>query len=134
MSAGSIGASAPRARDVELVTGRGRFLADVERPGQVWARFVRSPVAHARLARIDVGAALAHPGVVTVLTAEDVADRQIPIRLSFASTPEAARVLQPLLARELVRYAGEPVAVIVAEDPWIAEDAAELVELDLDLR
>ena len=57
---------------------------------------------------------------------------RIPIRLPFAATAEAERVLQPLLARDVVRFVGEPVALVIAADPWIAEDAAELVELDLD--
>jgi carbon-monoxide dehydrogenase large subunit len=127
-----IGASPERRRDAVLIAGRGRFVADVSRPGQVWARVVRSPVAHARLRGVDAGRALALPGVVAVLDATGVPDVRIPIRLLFASTPEAEKVLQPLLARDVVRYVGEPVALVLAEDPWTAEDAAELVELDLD--
>ena len=128
----AVGSSADRARDLALVTGRARFVADVDLPGQLHARVVRSPVARARLAGVDTGAARASPGVVAVVTAEDVPDVRIPIRLQHAATPNAERALQPLLARDAVRYVGEPVAVVVAEDPWLAEDAAELVVLDLE--
>jgi carbon-monoxide dehydrogenase large subunit len=130
---GAIGARAPRLRDATLVAGRGRFVADLDLPGQAWARVVRSPVAHAGLRGIDSEAALAHPGVVAVLTASDLPDLRIPIRLTFAATPEAERVLQPVLARTVVRYVGEPVALVIAEDAWTAEDAAELVTLDLEI-
>jgi aerobic carbon-monoxide dehydrogenase large subunit len=128
----AVGSSADRARDLALLTGRARFVADVDLPGQLHARLARSPVARARLAGVGTEAALASNGVVAVVTAEDVPDVRIPIRLPFAATPNAERALQPLLARDAVRYVGEPVAVVVAEDPWLAEDAAELVVLDLE--
>jgi carbon-monoxide dehydrogenase large subunit len=127
-----IGSSVGRRRDAVLISGHGQFVADVNIPGQLWARVVRSPVAHARLLGVDATAARALAGVVAVLTASDVPDGRIPIRLVFASTPQAEDALQPLLAREVVRYVGEPVAIVLAEDQWVAEDAAELVELDLD--
>jgi carbon-monoxide dehydrogenase large subunit len=127
-----IGASPERLRDGVLLTGSGRFVSDIDLPGQAWARVVRSPLAHAKLAAVGTDAARALPGVVCVLTAADVPDVRIPIRLAFAATTAAGCVLQPLLAREVVRYVGEPVALVVAEDPWIAEDGAELVELDLE--
>jgi carbon-monoxide dehydrogenase large subunit len=93
---------------------------------------VRSPLARAGLGGVRTDAARAHRGVVAVVTARDVPDVRIPVRIEFAATPRAERVLQPLLARDVVRYVGEPVAVVVAEDAWAAEDAAELVELDLE--
>jgi len=128
-----VGTSVSRARDADLLTGRGRFVADLDLPGQAWARVVRSPVPRAKLSRVGVEDALALPGVVVVLIADDVPDVRIPIRVSFAATEAAAQVLQPLLARNAVRYVGEPVALVLAEDPWTAEDAAELVILDLEL-
>ena len=127
-----VGSSVGRARDAALLTGRGRFVADVDRPNQLYARVIRSPMARAELGAVRTDGALARKGVVAVVTAQDVPDVRIPIRLPFAASPNAERVLQPLLARDSVRYVGEPVAVVVAEDPWQAEDAAELVELDLD--
>jgi aerobic carbon-monoxide dehydrogenase large subunit len=128
-----VGASVARVRDAELLTGAGRFVADVDVPGQAWARVVRSPVARASLGEIDVSAALDLAGVVAILTAEDLPDLTIPIRLPFAATENAGRALQPVLAQGVVRYVGEPVALVVAKDPWIAEDAAELVVFDFDL-
>ena len=128
----AVGSSVGRARDLELVTGRGRFVADVDRPGQLHARIVRSPLARARLIGVGTEVALRQRGVVAVVTAHDVPDVRIPIRIPFAATPNAETVLQPLLARDVVRYVGEPVAVVVAEDAWAAEDAAELVELELE--
>lgn len=127
-----VGTSSPRARDADLLAGTGRFVADVDLPGQAWARVVRSPVARASLARVDASAALAVDGVVAVLTAADVPEARLPIRLPFAATERGARALQPPLARDTVRYVGEPVALVLAEDPWVAEDAAELVDLDLE--
>ena len=128
----AVGASVPRRVDERLVAGAGTFVADVTRPGELHARVVRSPLAHARLAGVRADAALALPGVVDVLTAADVPDVRIPIRIPFGARPEAEPALQPPLARDAVRYVGEPVAVVVAEDPYTAEDAAELVELELD--
>ncbi|HWH05039.1 MAG TPA: xanthine dehydrogenase family protein molybdopterin-binding subunit [Gaiellaceae bacterium] len=81
---------------------------------------------------VDPSAARELPGVVDVITAADVPDARIPIRLPFAETPRSQLALQPLLARDRVRYVGEPVAVVVAEDAYVAEDAAELVVLDLE--
>jgi carbon-monoxide dehydrogenase large subunit len=128
----AVGDDAPRRPDATLVGGAGCFVADVVRPGLAWARVVRSPLAHARLLAVRRGPALAAPGVVAVIAADDVPDVRIPIRIPFGALPEAEGALQPLLARDVVRYVGEPVAVVVAEDPGAAEDAAELVELELD--
>lgn len=126
-----IGAEIARADDRPFVDGSARFVADIDRPGQLWARVVRSPVASAILRGVDPAAALQLRGVVAVLTADDVPDVRIPIRLPFAETPQCAAALQPAIARDRVRYVGEPVALVVAEDPFTAEDAAELVRLDL---
>jgi carbon-monoxide dehydrogenase large subunit len=127
-----VGADVLRSEDEPLLTGRAKFVADVQRPGELSARVVRSPLPHAVLHGVDATAALAVPGVVDVITAADVPDATIPIRLPFAETPECAAALQPVLARDRVRYVGEPVAVVVAETAYVAEDAAELVALDLD--
>jgi carbon-monoxide dehydrogenase large subunit len=129
-----VGRSAARPRDAVLLSGRGCYVADLDRQGQAWARVVRSPVAHAAVLGVDPSAALALPGVLAVLTSADLPDVRLPIRLPFGATDDAARALQPPLAREVVRYVGEPVALVLADDPWTAEDAAELVELDLDVR
>ena len=129
---GRIGTRAARTRDTALITGSATFVGDVTLPGQLHARIVRSPLAHAVLGAVDATDALRLPGVAGVFTAADVGRLEIPIRLPFATTDEGMRVLQPVLATDHVRYVGEPVAVVLAEDPWTAEDAAERVVLDLD--
>lgn len=127
-----VGRSVPRLEDRPLLTGRGRFAADVSFPGQWHMRVVRSPIAHGKLNGIDATSALALPGVHAVWTHEDVAHiPPIPFRLTGLVELEPYR--QPILANDYVRYVGEPVAVIFAADPYIAEDAADLFELDIEL-
>jgi len=126
-----IGARLPRQEDPRLLRGRGRFGDDISAPGQLWARIVRSPVAHGRLRGIDVTAAAKAPGITAVVTAADLPEGLvIPVRLAIAGT-DLRRFLQPVLARDTVRYVGEPVAVVAGEDPYACEDAAELVEADI---
>ncbi len=129
---GLIGRSVLRAENASLLTGAASFVADVDRDGQAWARIVRSPYPHAVLRGVDASAALAAPAVVTVITAADIPRLRIPIRIPFAETPEANGLLQAPLASDRVRYVGEPVAVVVAHDPYAVEDAAELVTLDVE--
>ena len=118
-----------RVEDGRLLAGRGRFVDDVDLPGQLWLRVVRSQVAHANLLEVDTGAARASERVHAVLTAADLAEiDRIPVRVEVADQPLGA-YLQPVLARERVHYVGEPVAVVLAEDPYAAEDAAELVAI-----
>jgi carbon-monoxide dehydrogenase large subunit len=126
-----IGQPVTRLEDLPLVTGRGRFAAAVSFPHQLHMRVVRSDHAHGRIISIDVGKALAAPGCVAAWTAADVAWLpQIPFRPTHIEGLEHYR--QYPLARDRVRYVGEPVAVVVAEDPYVAEDAAELVAVDAD--
>ncbi len=127
-----IGVSAPRRKNLELLAGKATYVADIGLEGQAYARVVRSSSAHARLLGVDCSDALRVPGVLDVITAADIDDIRIPIRLPFAESPEANRALQAPLARDVVRYVGEPVAVVVATDPYVAEDAAELVLVDLE--
>lgn len=125
-----VGRSIPRVEDLRLVTGRGCYGDDFDRPGQLHARVVRSDVSHGRLTGIDTEAAARFPGVVKIITAADLGDVLIPVRLF--PTENANRVLQPPLARDRVRYVGEPVAVVVAVDPYAAEDAAEEIRIDIE--
>src|SRR5581483_1882263 len=114
-----------------LLLGQGRFAADVSFPGQLHMRVVRSPIAHGRLIAVDTEAARARPGVHAVWTAADVADiPPIDFRLTRVAGLEPYR--QHALASGRVRYVGDPVAVIFAEDPYLAEDAAEAVELEIE--
>ena len=114
-----------------MLMGRGRFAADVSFAQQLHMRVVRSNFAHGRLRAIDATAALATPGVYAVWTAADVADiPPIDFRLSRIEGLEPYR--QRLFATGFVRYVGEPVAAVFANDPYLAEDAAELVTLDVE--
>ncbi|MEV0792620.1 xanthine dehydrogenase family protein molybdopterin-binding subunit [Kribbella sp. NPDC050459] len=127
-----IGRSIGRRGNDLLLTGSAQYVADLTFENEVSARVIRSNVAHGTIISIDAAAALASPGVLAVITAEDLPDVRIPIRLPLFESPEANQLLQPPLARGVVRYVGEPVAVVVAEDAYLAEDAAELVEVDIE--
>jgi len=142
MNAG-IGQALPRKEDLRLITGNGRYSDDVTMPGQAYAYMVRSPHAHARIRAIDTAAARALPGVLAVLTGEDaVADglRLIPHRATLPSPPDillknrdgSAHGIAPhaCLPADRVRFAGEPVAMVVAETVLAAKDAAEQVAVD----
>jgi 2-furoyl-CoA dehydrogenase large subunit len=123
---GQLGKSMLRKEDPALLSGRGRYADDLPIPaGALHAHVVRSPHAHAEIVSIDAAKALAHAGVWAVITGEDVRKLSDPF-LAAIKVP----VLQWALAVERVRYVGEPVALVVAESRYIAEDGAELVEID----
>jgi carbon-monoxide dehydrogenase large subunit len=130
-----IGSPVPRLEDRRFVTGRGCYVGDVALPGRLHAAVVRSPLAHGFLRGVDTGAARESPGVHAVITAADIARDlggvpMIPLRQD--SSPDFVRAAQPVVASDCVRYVGEPVALVVAESAALAEDAAELVELDIE--
>jgi carbon-monoxide dehydrogenase large subunit/6-hydroxypseudooxynicotine dehydrogenase subunit gamma len=126
------GARVPRKEDPRLLRGRGRFTDGYHAPGEVWARIVRSPLAHGRVRAVDVTRARRAAGVVAAVTAADLPGRPtIPVRLALRGL-SLAEYLQPVLASGVVRYVGEPLAVVVAGDPYAAEDAAELVDIDVE--
>jgi len=126
-----IGASHYRIGGDRLAAGAGRFVADVSADGMLHAAVLRSPHAHARLVSIDAKRALERPGVRAILTGADVPDSAvIPNRVG--APPGTERYLQPAIARGVVRYAGEPVALVIAEDRYIAEDALELIDVVYD--
>ncbi|HEX9554716.1 MAG TPA: xanthine dehydrogenase family protein molybdopterin-binding subunit [Streptosporangiaceae bacterium] len=124
-----VGSRVGRLEDPRLLTGAGRFADDEDRPGQLWMRVVRSQVAHAMLGAVDTSGALALDGIRAVLTAADVSLPPIPVRVS-PDPSDLLAYLQPVLAQGRVRYVGEPVAVVVADDPYQAEDGADLVAID----
>jgi carbon-monoxide dehydrogenase large subunit len=132
-----IGQSIKRVEDPRLVAGNGTFVGDLAFPDMLHAAFVRSPHAHARLRRIDVAMARNVPGVVAVLTGADMAGvlPGIPTRAMVGE--RAVDVLQvpeyPLLAHPTVCYAGQSMAVVVADDPYVARDAIDLITVDYDL-
>jgi len=131
MKAKFVGQSVPRLEDLPLVTGRGRYAADISFPGQLHMRVVRSGHAHGRIRSIDLSQALAAPGVFAAWTAADVAALR-PIALREGPDARLEPYLQPVLAGARVRYVGEPVAVVFAEDPYLAEDAAEAVGVEVE--
>src|SRR3954453_4081524 len=126
-----IGASVTRLEDAPLVRGEGLFAADVSFPRQLHMRVVRSPLAHGRIVAIDVSMALSSPGVVAAWTNADIADLP-PIDFRDDRVEPLIPYRQPLLAREQVRYVGEPVAVVFTEDAYAAEDAAEQVTINIE--
>jgi aerobic carbon-monoxide dehydrogenase large subunit len=133
-----VGRSVRRVEDHRLLRGGGRFVADLSRPGQLHAHFVRSPLARARIARIDASKALELPGVAGVYTHEHVPAGPMPpflwdsppAKLVGALQPELRPCHPPLLPADEARFAGQAFAVLLAEDRYLAEDAAELVEVD----
>ena len=127
-SAGPIGRPVPRKEDARLLRGRARFVDDVHPDRMLHGVFVRSPHPHAEIGTIDTSAALA-AGARLVLTAEDLpfADRAFVVRYWHAAIRGGT---QPFLARGRVRYVGEPVAFVIAGDPYRAEDLAALVDVE----
>jgi aerobic carbon-monoxide dehydrogenase large subunit len=126
-----IGSSVLRLEDAPLVTGHGRFAADINFPHQLHMRVIRSSRAYGRILSIDTRAALTAPGVMAVWTSADVLNVP-PINLREGRIEQFEPYYQPILARDYVRYVGEPVAVVFAENPYLAEDAADLVAVEIE--
>ena len=123
-----IGAPVERAEDNELLTGKGVFVDDIDFPGMLHAYVVRSTHAHAKILRIVTSLSKRSPGVVDVVTFQDLgAVRKFPLTIPH---PNLKPLTEFPLARDKVRYVGEPVAVIVATSRQLAEDAAQLVRVD----
>lgn len=125
-----IGVSVARLEDAPLVEGRGLFAADVSFPGQLHMRVVRSRIAHGRIMSIDIAKALSCPGVVAVWSVADIAELP-PIDFRDDRVEQLVPYRQPLLARDRVRYVGEPIAVVFADDRYRAEDAADEVMVEI---
>jgi aerobic carbon-monoxide dehydrogenase large subunit len=128
-----VGESVRRLEDAPLIRGQGRFAADLSFAHQLHMRIVRSTHAHGKIVGIDATAARALKGVIAVWTHADIADLP-PIALREGPVPALQPYLQPILARDRVRYVGEPVAAVFATDGYLAEDAAELVEITIEER
>ncbi len=123
------GARVPRVEDARLLTGNGTYVDDIRLPGLLHAFFVRSPFARAAIRGIDVSAALDQPGVRFVFTAADL-NRHVKEQWHTSIGPESPETPRPPLAEGEVRFVGDPVALVVADSRYIAEDAADLVEVD----
>src|ERR1035438_891399 len=128
------GASIKRSEDPRILTGAGRYVDDIKLPGMLHAAFVRSPLAHAGVLSVDVSAARALPGVVAALTGAELETMTVPgpdalmALMGWAGpTPEFT-----LLATDKVRFMGDPVAIVIAESRYLAEDGCELVEVEYD--
>src|SRR5918997_5248524 len=121
------GTRVQRVEDPRLLQGRGTFVDDIVRPGMLHACFVRSPFAHARINGIDASAAIALPGVVAVFTAADLNPdvKEAWHAVAGKDIPDTPR---PPLAAGEVKFVGDPVALVVADSRYIAEDAIELVD------
>jgi aerobic carbon-monoxide dehydrogenase large subunit len=127
-----IGRPMERTEDLRFLRGRGRYVADVNRPGQLTAVILRSAVPHGLLRRIDARRALELPGVRHVLVAKDFGEPIPRIALRLQPLPQLEPFHQPMIADRKVRYVGEPIAVVIADTAAIAEDALEVVELEIE--
>ncbi len=126
-----IGSPVERVEDLRFLRGRGEFVGDLRREGMVHAAILRSPIAHGRLRGLDAAAALAMAGVHAVITAAEIgAVPTIPLRL--LPFPGTERFLQPVIAADRVRYVGEPIAVVLADSPALAEDGVGAIALDIE--
>jgi len=127
---GAFGTRQLRVEDDALITGKGRYIDDLTLPDLLHVAIVRSPVAHGRIRSIDARAALAAPGVAAVFTADDLPERA-RVMADGHPNPTLKYSRGPaVLAHKVVRYVGEAVVAVVASDRYLAEDAAELVEID----
>src|SRR3954469_19662708 len=124
MAPGGVGRSIPRREGREKVTGRAEYIHHLRLPGMLYGKIFRSTVAHGRIKSLDVSEARALPGVHRVVTAEDVR-KLIPSPYYGPAFHD-----QPVLAIDKVHYVGEPVAVVLASDPHVADNAAQLIEAD----
>jgi carbon-monoxide dehydrogenase large subunit len=124
-----VGRSVARIEDPRLLAGKARFIDDVALPKMLHAAFVRSPLAHARIASIDTRDALALEGVIAVFTGADLHDDIRPLTTAPTMHPDLLPTSRYPLAIEKVRHVGDPIAVVVARTPYIAEDGRDLVKV-----
>src|SRR5579884_2835718 len=126
-----VGESIKRKEDPRLITGNGQYLDDVKLPNMAHAAILHSPHAHARIISIDTTAARALPGVIDVITGADLVDSVNPLPCAMpAGGVENHLATHRVLAVDKVRFTGDNVAVVVAEDPYIAHDALELIQVE----
>jgi len=128
-----IGHSVRRLEDRRFITGRATFVGDIKLPGMLYAAFLRSPIPHGRIRSLETTPASRLPGVVAVFTADTLPSTIRPIPL-IRQPPTQHDVLPapPILAKEIIRYQGEPIALVVATSPALAEDAVNAIRLDLE--
>lgn len=129
MSPRQVGARVQRFEDVRLMSGAAKYIADITLPNMLHLSFVRSQVAHAKILDIDISMLEDLDYPVQIFTGKDTA--HLALRAN-QDVPEMQRSAQPLLALDRLRFVGDPVAAVLADDPYLAEDAAELVFVDFD--
>jgi carbon-monoxide dehydrogenase large subunit len=136
MSTRIFGEPIKRNEDRQLLTGQALFIDDVELPGMLHAAFLRSQVAHARILKIDVSQARLRPGVVAAYVADDLGDYWKPGPLLVPPPPVAGIVFNPRtqvpLAKDKIHHVGEPLAIVIAESRYIAEDALDDIDIELE--
>ncbi len=125
-----VGQPLKRVEDPRLISGKGQYVDDVQLPRMCYAAILRSPYAHARLRNIDVSKALQAPGVVAVITGRDILGKVGPLPCVARPVPDLKTPTHYALAVNKVYFVGHPVAVVVAEDRYLARDALELIEVD----
>jgi carbon-monoxide dehydrogenase large subunit len=127
-----IGSPVERIEDLRFLRGRGQYVGDLPADGCLHAAILRSSIAHARIRSVEANAARRTPGVHAVLTAEDIGEPIPTVPLRVDVLPGQTRFQQPVIANRKIRYVGEPIAIVIADDPALAEDALALIELDLE--
>src|SRR5574342_519085 len=136
MSTRYFGERIKRNEDPRLLTGQGLYVDDVDLPNMLHAAFLRSPYAHARINNIDISQALGREGVVAIYAANDLGDYWKPGPLLVSPPPVKDIVFnektQVPLARDKVKFAGEPIVMVLAESRYIAEDALADIQIDYD--
>src|SRR5207247_8159410 len=121
---GWLGRSVKRKEDARFIVGRGNYIEDIKLPGMLHMAILRSPFAHATINSIDTSQAAALPGVVAVVTGDLLAEHKL------AWMPTLSGDTQAVLATDKVRMQGQEVACVIAEDPYVAHDALELIDVD----
>jgi carbon-monoxide dehydrogenase large subunit len=127
-----IGESVKRVEDLALVKGLGTYVDDVKLPGMLYAAFLRSPYAHAKIKKIDTSDAIKIHGVTLILTGDDIRKLIPPLPFPDA-VPGMKQTSCYCLAVDKVRYVGEPIAVVVANDRYVAQEATELINVEYEL-
>ncbi|MDP6558543.1 MAG: xanthine dehydrogenase family protein molybdopterin-binding subunit [Candidatus Binatia bacterium] len=134
MAQSYIGTSVRRREDVRFLTGSATFIDDVKLPHMLHAAILRSPHAHARILSIDAAKAESLPGMVKVFTSRDLAGMNEPVPMRMYKLPGLEHYLQHILACDTVRYVGDPIAVAVAENRYLAEDALDAIEVSYEIK
>ena len=127
-----VGQPVPRIEDLRLLPGRGQFVDDMSRENLLYAVMFRSPIGHGRILSIDTSAAAALPGVYSIITEADLPAQMPLVPLRLMPMEDLIPLGQPALARDKVRYVGEVIAIILAKNIAIGEDARGLIEIDIE--